>query len=295
MTHWRVTDRGILTLPSGRTIRGRGLSTDPEASPDPEFGLYLLADPLEHLPSWDHTWIEWTDFGLPIEPVAAHEALRSAWRRAADERVEIACLGGLGRTGTALACLAVLDGLSADHAIDLVRSRYDLRAIETPEQLDFVKDFAASQSEDATATSSVEEPAPRAVRVGAYAVCVHGGAILLSHQVSAGPAQGKWTLPGGGVDFGEEPADAAARECLEECGLTPTIGGTLGIHSSTVDAFGTHWHSVRILFQGTFTDGSPTPVSPDDGEIDRVGWFPIDSLPDPITEWAALGASLSVG
>ena len=130
-----------MTLPSGRLIRGRGLAAHPQLSPDPDFGVYLLADEVRGMP-WDHTWVEWTDFGLPVDPTAARAALISAWQRATYERVEIACLGGLGRTGTALACLAVLDGLPPDAAIDLVRSEYDSRAIETPEQAGFVSDFA---------------------------------------------------------------------------------------------------------------------------------------------------------
>ena len=40
-------------------------------------------------------------------------SLTAAWSRAATERVEVACAGGHGRTGTALACLAVLDGIPA--------------------------------------------------------------------------------------------------------------------------------------------------------------------------------------
>lgn len=296
MTHWRPTDRGILTLPSGHTVRGRGLSADPESSPDPEFGLYLLASPPADRPSWDHIWVEWTDFGLPVDPAGAGEALRSAWRRAADERVEIACLGGLGRTGTALACLAVLDGLSAAAAIALVRDRYDVRAIETPEQLDFVKEFAAGQFSATTPARGADERASRAVRVSAYAACVHDGAILLSHQVSSGPAQDKWTLPGGGVHFGEDPATAAARECREETALSPTIGPVLAIHSDTYTATdGVEWHGIRILFAGTFTGARPDPTSPDDGEIDGVGWFPLDDLPVPITEWASLAARASRG
>ncbi|WP_446665381.1 protein-tyrosine phosphatase family protein [Flexivirga sp. B27] len=143
MTGWQPDDERILRLPSGRLIRGRGLSAHPDLTPDPDFGVYLLADPVHGVP-WDHTWIEWTDFGLPVEPAAASEALRTAWRRAADERVEIACLGGLGRTGTALACLAVFDGLPADAAIALVRANYDARAIETPEQEAYVSSFADS-------------------------------------------------------------------------------------------------------------------------------------------------------
>ncbi|GAB3495589.1 NUDIX domain-containing protein [Flexivirga lutea] len=281
MSHWSSSDDRVMALPSGRLIRGRGLSAHPELSPDPEFGLYLLATPVSGVP-WEHTWVEWTDFGLPIDPMAARRALAAAWQRAARERVEIACLGGLGRTGTALACLAVLDGLPADTAITLVRTRYDARAIETAEQVDYVTEFAEQSSGTRPASDA------RAVRVGAYAVCVRDGYILLTHQLSPGPAQGKWTLPGGGVDFGEDPADAAFRECREETGLTPTIGRPLGVHSSTVDAFGELWHSVRLLYAASFPDGRPEPTSPQDGEIDRVGWFPTDRLPEPVTDWVTL-------
>jgi len=67
--------------------------------------------------------------------------LREAWRRAGSERVEIACGGGRGRTGTALACLAVLDGLSGPDAVAYVREHYDRRAIETPWQRRYVNRF----------------------------------------------------------------------------------------------------------------------------------------------------------
>jgi protein-tyrosine phosphatase len=68
--------------------------------------------------------------------------LREAWRRSESERVEIACRGGLGRTGTALACLAVLDGLPPDDAVAYVRQHYARRAVETPWQRRFVAWFA---------------------------------------------------------------------------------------------------------------------------------------------------------
>ena len=57
------------------------------------------------------------------------------------ERVEIACAGGRGRTGTALACLAVLDGLPGREAIAYVRSHYEQRAVETRWQRRFVTSF----------------------------------------------------------------------------------------------------------------------------------------------------------
>jgi protein-tyrosine phosphatase len=59
-----------------------------------------------------------------------------------DPAVEIACRGERGRTGTALACLAVLDGLPAALAIGYVRTHFDRRAVETPGQRRFVARFA---------------------------------------------------------------------------------------------------------------------------------------------------------
>jgi protein-tyrosine phosphatase len=69
--------------------------------------------------------------------------LTEAWRRAAGERVEIACYGGRGRTGTALACLAVLDGVPAGEAVAYVREHYDRHAVETPWQRAYVRRFGA--------------------------------------------------------------------------------------------------------------------------------------------------------
>jgi protein-tyrosine phosphatase len=111
--------------------------------PQPDFGLYLLGREPEPLP-WPSRWLRWPDFRLPTDRPAAGDALREAWRRAADERVEIACGGGRGRTGTALACVAVLDGVPADEAVAFVRERYDSRAVETPWQRRYVARFGAS-------------------------------------------------------------------------------------------------------------------------------------------------------
>lgn len=57
------------------------------------------------------------------------------------ERVEVACAGGRGRTGTALACIAVLDGVPAEEAVAYVRENYDPRAVETPWQRRYVQRF----------------------------------------------------------------------------------------------------------------------------------------------------------
>ena len=64
--------------------------------------------------------------------------LTEAWQRAVAERVEIGCTGGRGRTGTALACLAILDGVPGAEAVAFVREHYDPRAVETPGQRRYV-------------------------------------------------------------------------------------------------------------------------------------------------------------
>lgn len=83
-------------------------------------------------------WVRWPDFRLPRDRADAADALGEAWSRAGHERVEVACDGGRGRTGTALACIAVIDGVPADQAVAFVREHYDARAVETPWQRRYV-------------------------------------------------------------------------------------------------------------------------------------------------------------
>jgi len=64
--------------------------------------------------------------------------LTEAWQRAVTERVDIACAGGRGRTGTALACLAILDGVPSTAAVAFIRVHYDQHAVETPAQRRYV-------------------------------------------------------------------------------------------------------------------------------------------------------------
>ena len=130
----------MMALPSGRLIRGRGLRIDNPYKPDPEFAVYLVGSDLSGV-SWEYRWVDWPDFGLPVNPAELRERLAEALARSSTERVEVGCMGGRGGTGTALACLAVLDGAPAADAVAYVRQNYSPDAVETLEQASFVADF----------------------------------------------------------------------------------------------------------------------------------------------------------
>jgi len=130
----------VLRLPSGRLVRGRGVSRPLPEGPVPQFGLYLLASEPPEVP-WDFGWLRWPDFGLPADREKVAPLLTEVWQRAANERVEVACLGGRGRTGTALACLAIIDGVRASEAVMFVRAHYHPRAVETFFQRRYVRRF----------------------------------------------------------------------------------------------------------------------------------------------------------
>jgi protein-tyrosine phosphatase len=107
----------------------------------PEFGLYLHGREPAPTP-WPFRWLPWPDFRLPVHQDVARQAFTDVWNRAADQRVEIACPGGRGRTGTALACVAVLDGVPPSEAVAYIRRHYHPRAVETPWQRRYVTRFS---------------------------------------------------------------------------------------------------------------------------------------------------------
>lgn len=72
------------------------------------------------------------------------------------------------------------------------------------------------------------------VYVGAYGYCRDGGDRLLLARLFQGPDAGRWTLPGGGVLWGEHPDQAVIREMEEETGLVDLeIGPIIAIYSHT--------------------------------------------------------------
>jgi hypothetical protein len=138
--------RSVIVLPDGTEITP--VSFDPEQpyarDEPPNFGLYL--DP-RWQPPWAHDHVRWPDFGTPDDVASVEDSLRSLLSRArAGQRVELGCLGGHGRTGTALACMVAMTGRDPTQAVAWVRENYCERAVETPEQEAFVATLIAPPS-----------------------------------------------------------------------------------------------------------------------------------------------------
>ncbi|QAY59716.1 NUDIX domain-containing protein [Microbacterium protaetiae] len=120
------------------------------------------------------------------------------------------------------------------------------------------------------------------LRVAAYAVIVDdGGHVLLSHWIQG--RRPSWTMPGGGLEDGEDPVDAVRREIREETGYKARIGELLGIHSRVIPAGRrvTHessqpLHTLRIVYRAEITGGKLR--NEVDGSTDRAGWFPLSEV-----------------
>jgi 8-oxo-dGTP diphosphatase len=137
------------------------------------------------------------------------------------------------------------------------------------------------------------------LRVAAYALITDDqGRLLLPHWSEA-PLDG-WTMPGGGIDPGEDPADAAVREVFEETGYDVELDGLLGVDSFVIPAAervrpsDRPVHALRIVYRAHVTGGELRVE--EDGTTDDVAWHTpqeveaLDrvSLVDLSRRWAGL-------
>ncbi|WP_210439829.1 NUDIX domain-containing protein [Nocardioides xinjiangensis] len=126
----------------------------------------------------------------------------------------------------------------------------------------------------------------RLQRVAAYAVVTRRRddvqQVLLTRLSARAAHPGMWTLPGGGVDHGEHPSVALAREVQEECGLRCEVQELVGVHdthfsgtapSGRIEDF----HGVHLLYRATVEDGEPA-VAEADGTTDAVAWVDVTDV-----------------
>ncbi|MFI5619005.1 protein phosphatase [Streptomyces sp. NPDC051567] len=142
---WNTDTPGVVRLPSGRLIRGRGLRHGLPEGRTPTLAVHLT-DHRPPEPPWESLWVPWRDFWLPTDPDEAMRTLRLAYERAAGERVEVCCGGGVGRTGTALSAMCVFEGMAPGEAVAWMRRNYHSRAVEVPWQRRFIRRVFAADT-----------------------------------------------------------------------------------------------------------------------------------------------------
>ena len=108
-------------------------------------------------------------------------------------------------------------------------------------------------------------------KIAAGVLVEHEGKVLLVRR-RMNPRQGMWTLPAGFVDFDEDPAEAAVRECREETGLEVEITGLLSVASGREHEGGA---DIVIVYCARLVGGEQRPAD----DVDRVAFFAVDQLP----------------
>jgi 8-oxo-dGTP diphosphatase len=119
-------------------------------------------------------------------------------------------------------------------------------------------------------------------RLAAYAVCIEDGRVLLALYGPPG-REPHWTLPGGGVEPGEDPFDGVIREVAEETGCDAVVERLLGVDSRIIPAAErppgfprTDHQNVGIFYRARITGGQLR--SEPGGDIAESVWTPIRSV-----------------
>jgi 8-oxo-dGTP diphosphatase len=110
-------------------------------------------------------------------------------------------------------------------------------------------------------------------RVGVGCIVMSEGRVLLVQSRRSG----KWSTPGGNLDFGESPAECAIRETMEEAGIAISNPRFVAMTNDVMPETGRHY--VTIWMAGD--PDTATPRIQDTTEIAEVGWFDPASMPLP--------------
>lgn len=108
-------------------------------------------------------------------------------------------------------------------------------------------------------------------KVAAAVLVEEGSRVLLVRRVNE-PHRGEWTLPAGFVNGNEDPAEAAARECLEETGLTVRVTRVYDVIAGREHERGADF---IIVYCAVVIGGEMSPAD----DADAVDWFERNNLP----------------
>ena len=117
---------------------------------------------------------------------------------------------------------------------------------------------------------------PQFTRVASYGIVLRERNILLCRCAAYLPEGGQWTLPGGGIEFGESPETAMVREVNEETGLVVEPSALAGIDSISGEEPSRFYHSIRIVYFASELGGELRNET--DGSTDLCAWHPLDSI-----------------
>lgn len=117
-------------------------------------------------------------------------------------------------------------------------------------------------------------------RVSAYGLITNDKDQILLCRLSSivEDAVGKWILPGGGLDFGEDPVDAVVREVREETGLKVNyVGDLLDVDSRLLKFSDREVHAIRVIYSADVIDGELS-VEKTGGSTDACAWFTYEEV-----------------
>jgi len=137
-------------------------------------------------------------------------------------------------------------------------------------------------------------------RLAAKALIRRGDRILLARLSRRAVEEGRWTLPGGGVDHGESPETALVREIDEEAGLRPVVNALIGVHDAHLkgnapDGRLEDFHAVNLVYRATVPEDAEPEVREVDGTTDAVQWVPVadvDAGVLPVTDLVRFALAL---
>jgi 8-oxo-dGTP diphosphatase len=187
--------------------------------------------------------------------------------------------------------------LSADEAAELPLRPFTASALgvpsaaadQLPEEVPDYPSFYAPQGPDGL---------HRAQRFAAYAVATDARSrVLLTRIAPNYPGAGKWHLPGGGTDYGEQPGAALIRELVEETGQRGRLIELLGVGSHRdaaslgPEGYPIDWHGVRAFYRVSVDRATKPKVYDQGGSTSEARWVPVSELrslrPDEVTEVTA--------